>query len=492
MLVQLGADKEAKSDRGMMPLHHAAVNGHVETVTVLLQLGLDKEAKTAHGSTALHCAAVKGHVEVIKALVEAGAEVESLDVRGETPLQLSVRSGQRQAARELEHTARTRKEAATSERAQQAAEAAERNAAALIEEEKREQAAKAQSKVRSVELVPACGLSDAVSLAHGWEASRSAEGQGQGQGWWWRAVRQGGGCGEQQRRGEHLAWGGLPAQYATINKRCPPHHGGGCSAGCVSLGGGRERCAAACWRRQEGEGTRAQRAAEAAPDGGGEGGAAGSDRGDVRRGVREPSVVDVHRQDPSFPWEVVASMCGWQGALTCGGACGCSGESSLLGAVEKATAEAAKHGDRSEKLAALVAEARVMIEEAKAEQAERARALAEAAAAAAAVEAAAEAEAAAERLRLEEEVAALTRRMQGDALRVRQVHAQLGSSVAPKPHPDETMCVVCFDAPKDHIIVPCYHLCVCEECANQLTQMDEPTCPICRTAILQTNKVFQS
>ena len=26
-----------------------------------------------------------------------------------------------------------------------------------------------------------------------------------------------------------------------------------------------------------------------------------------------------------FPGEVVASMCGWQGALTCGGACGCRG-----------------------------------------------------------------------------------------------------------------------------------------------------------------------
>jgi hypothetical protein len=54
------------------------------------------------------------------------------------------------------------------------------------------------------------------------------------------------------------------------------------------------------------------------------------------------------------------------------------------------------------------------------------------------------------------------------------------------------MCVVCFDAPKDHIIVPCYHLCVCEACANLLTQMDKPTCPICRAAIQQTNKVFQS
>jgi transcription elongation GreA/GreB family factor len=174
----------------------------------------------------------------------------------------------------------------------------------------------------------------------------------------------------------------------------------------------------------------------------------------------------------------VACMCGRQGALTCGGACGCSGESSLLGAVEKATAEAEKHGDRSEKLSALVAEAKGMIEQAKTKQAERAKA-------AAAVTAAAEAAEAAQRLHDEEELAALT-------LRVHQVQARLGSSVVPPADAEETMCVVCFDAPKDHILVPCYHLCVCEACANLLTQMDKPTCPICRAAIRQTNKVFQS
>jgi hypothetical protein len=102
-------------------------------------------------------------------------------------------------------------------------------------------------------------------------------------------------------------------------------------------------------------------------------------------------------------------MCGWQGALTCGGACGRSGESALA-AVEEATAEAAKHGkNRSEPL---VAEARAMLEhsddeQARAEKAERARAAAEEAEAAAAVAAEAEEAAAAERLRLEEEVAAL-------------------------------------------------------------------------------------
>ena len=170
--------------------------------------------------------------------------------------------------------------------------------------------------------------------------------------------------------------------------------------------------------------------------------------------------------------------------------CGCSGESSLLGAVEKATVEAEKHGDRSEKLTALVAEARGMIEKAKTEQAERARAAAAEAAAAAAVKAA-------ERLRMEEELAALTLRMEtrrnegaADALRAHQMQAQLGSSVVPPPVPnpgaEETMCVVCFDAPKDHLIVPCGHQCVCAGCAELLTKTRTPTCPVCREPIQQT------
>ena len=81
-----------------------------------------------------------------------------------------------------------------------------------------------------------------------------------------------------------------------------------------------------------------------------------------------------------YPWfVVVVSMGGWQGALTCGGACGCSGESAL-GAVEEATAEAAKHGDRNEALAALVVQARAMLEQARVAEAERATAAAEEAA----------------------------------------------------------------------------------------------------------------
>jgi sRNA-binding protein len=119
-------------------------------------------------------------VEAIQVLVvELGAQIDAQTACGETPLQASIRYGHHQAAqllRQLEfQLERTRKAAAARERAQQAArrdtpqarKKAERMAAQLIAEEEREQAAKAQSKVRGVELAPVCGVSDAVSLGMG-------------------------------------------------------------------------------------------------------------------------------------------------------------------------------------------------------------------------------------------------------------------------------------------------------------------------------------
>jgi hypothetical protein len=158
-----------------------------------------------------------------------------------------------------------------------------------------------------------------------------------------------------------------------------------------------------------------------------------------------------------------------------------------LSAVEEATAEAAKHGDRSERLAALVAEAKTLIEQARATEAERARVAAEARATAEAAEVAAAVAAVATRARLEEEMAALQLSMEeaaaaaaavaaASALRMQQVQAELGYSIVPPAEPapqpaadaDEMLCVLCLDAPKDHIIVPCGHQCVCGACAEKL------------------------
>jgi hypothetical protein len=154
-------------------------------------------------------------------------------------------------------------------------------------------------------------------------------------------------------------------------------------------------------------------------------------------------------------------------------------------AVEEATAEAEKHAPRCETLAALVAEAKGMVEQARAAEAERAKVAAEEATAAAAVEAASAAAAAAERLQAEEEVAALTVRLQ-------EAQARLGvPPAAPALHPEETMCVLCLEAPKDHIIIPCGHQCVCGPCAEKLKRVKRsPACPICREPINATFKVF--
>jgi hypothetical protein len=168
-------------------------------------------------------------------------------------------------------------------------------------------------------------------------------------------------------------------------------------------------------------------------------------------------------------------------------------------AVEEAMEAAAKHDGRSEPLAALVAEAKGLLEQARSAEAERARVAAEAAAAVKAVKAVEAVAEAAERLQMEEDLAALTLRMQSDALRVQsdrlrvqQIQARLGvPPAATAPQAEEEMCVLCLDAPKDHIITPCGHQCVCGACAEKLKAVKRnPACPICREPINATFKVF--
>jgi hypothetical protein len=148
---------------------------------------------------------------------------------------------------------------------------------------------------------------------------------------------------------------------------------------------------------------------------------------------------------------------------------------SSVKAVEEAMQAALKHDGRSEPLAALVAEARGMLEQARAAEAERTRVAAEEVVTAAA-----------ERQLIEERLAAL-------ALETQQLHAQLGSSVGPSAasQDEEALCVLCLDAPKDHIIIPCGHQCVCGACAEKLKRVKRnPACPICREPINATFKVF--
>ena len=52
--------------------------------------------------------------------------------------------------------------------------------------------------------------------------------------------------------------------------------------------------------------------------------------------------------------------------------------------------------------------------------------------------------------------------------------------------PDSNICVVCMDALKTHIYVPCGHLCVCESCSMVSGQH----CPVCRSYSSTVLRVF--
>ncbi len=53
-------------------------------------------------------------------------------------------------------------------------------------------------------------------------------------------------------------------------------------------------------------------------------------------------------------------------------------------------------------------------------------------------------------------------------------------------------CVVCLDAPATHIILQCFHLCLCERCAKTLSLEpgSDKSCPECRAPIKGIHKTY--
>jgi hypothetical protein len=69
-------------ESGWTPLHDAARNGHIEIARLLLQNGADANAKDNDGNTPLYWASFQGHVDILHLLVENGADLEAQDNDG--------------------------------------------------------------------------------------------------------------------------------------------------------------------------------------------------------------------------------------------------------------------------------------------------------------------------------------------------------------------------------------------------------------------------
>ena len=72
----------------------AARYGHLDICRLLIDKGAQLEAKDIIGRTPLHCAAVRGHVEIVRLLCDRGADVEARSDSGSWPLHWAAYIGQ--------------------------------------------------------------------------------------------------------------------------------------------------------------------------------------------------------------------------------------------------------------------------------------------------------------------------------------------------------------------------------------------------------------
>jgi ankyrin repeat protein len=101
-LLKEGRDVNAALGDGTTALHHAAMRGDADMVSVLLYAGANVRATTRLGGyTPLHLASQRGHEQVIELLVKSGANPNQPTATGTTPLMFAAASGHVAAVKQL-------------------------------------------------------------------------------------------------------------------------------------------------------------------------------------------------------------------------------------------------------------------------------------------------------------------------------------------------------------------------------------------------------
>ena len=87
ILAELGGDVKAAENDGWAPLHSAAWQGHVDATRVLAVLGGDVNERKNGGMTPMHSAAISAYGDAIRTLAERSGK----DEHGETSMHFSAR-----------------------------------------------------------------------------------------------------------------------------------------------------------------------------------------------------------------------------------------------------------------------------------------------------------------------------------------------------------------------------------------------------------------
>jgi hypothetical protein len=89
ILIENGADKEARGLYGNTALHYAAYVDGAEVAKILIENKVNKEAKNDEGDTPLHIATIANSAKVAQILIKSGADKTAKGKHGNTPLQVA-------------------------------------------------------------------------------------------------------------------------------------------------------------------------------------------------------------------------------------------------------------------------------------------------------------------------------------------------------------------------------------------------------------------
>ncbi|KAK7495386.1 hypothetical protein BaRGS_00013325 [Batillaria attramentaria] len=93
LLLNKGADIEAKNKEGFTPLHTACKYGRKVAVERLIARGANINAAGEGALTPLHLACQYDHTDVLEQLLSAGAKIEAKDIKQMRPLHLACKTG---------------------------------------------------------------------------------------------------------------------------------------------------------------------------------------------------------------------------------------------------------------------------------------------------------------------------------------------------------------------------------------------------------------
>jgi hypothetical protein len=100
----------------------------------------------------------------------------------------------------------------------------------------------------------------------------------------------------------------------------------------------------------------------------------------------------------------------------------------------------------------------------------------------------------AERLRLQQ----VQDKEKADKEKAEKEKAAAAAAAPPPPSAQDAAannheCVICLERPKNALLVPCGHLCLCMPCAQSLTTPKHSaanTCPLCRAVVTNVYQAF--